>query len=362
MLTQNLRPGLTSQGKPFDFHEQEMVRSGKWRLEVVPAEVLGLARPLEVYRATRKGKFVVPWDREGLEGYCLMRHWADVKFGQGACGLRCRPCFLVGTYRVLVNPCRHVLYENVDECVEEVRRWLKNPTRAVLGLGIDASDSLLYEGVTHLAARLIPLFASPDSNPHGCKLILLTKTANVHHLEGLPSLNTLVTFSLNPESIADLWEGKFDDGVRVTPPIAKRVAASLRAQEMGFETRWRIDPILTPDDWQEAYWPFFRDAAKAGLRPERITLGTYRETSPSLRTMAAKWGLPPMEWLPEKLVKEGMHYHVPREERVAVYRQVVDLIRAAWAGTGHAPMVALCKEPREVKQAVGLDHDRCNCG
>lgn len=352
-------PGKAKDGKPFDFYEKQLVEKGEWRLEVIPADILGLVRPLEVYRAARKGKFVVPWERDDMEGYCP-QHWADIKIGRGPCGLRCRTCFLVGTHRTFCNPARHVLYENVDRCIREIERWLKKPNRGSLGLGIDCSDSLLYEGVAGYARTLIPMFASEASNPHGCKLILLTKSKNTPYLKGLPTKNTVVTFSLNPESIADLWEGKFDDGVRVTPPVADRVNASLQAQDMGFETRWRIDPILTPEGWEDRYREFFRDAAGAALHPTRITLGTYRETSRSLRTMAERWGLPPMEWSPPKLAKEGMHYHIPRGERIAIYRRLAGLIMNAWGDSG--PGVALCKEPHEVKRTVGLDHERCNCG
>ncbi len=133
-----------------------------------------------------------------------------------------------------------------------VRKELTKPGLN-LGLGIDCSDSLLYEGETGLARRLIPLFTSKKTNPFGRKLILLTKSINVHYLEGLPITNILVTFSLNPELIADLWEGKWNDGLRITPPI---------------------------------------------------------------------------EWIPEELSKEGMHYHIPG--RLDIYRQLMGFIKSAW--------------------------------
>jgi hypothetical protein len=41
-------PGATGRGKPFDFRERRMVEERRWKLELIPAEVLGLARPLEV--------------------------------------------------------------------------------------------------------------------------------------------------------------------------------------------------------------------------------------------------------------------------------------------------------------------------
>ena len=117
----------------------------------------------------------------------------------------------------------------------------------------------------------------------------------------------LRAFSLNPEPIADLWEGKFSDGLRVTPSINSRLEASLKAQEMGFEVRWRVDPIMPIEGWQEAYGQFFIGAAQGGHRPTRITLGTYRETQPTLHRFAEGWGLPPIEWKPTQLKKDGMH-------------------------------------------------------
>ncbi len=41
--------------------------------------------------------------------------------------------------------------------------------------------------------------------------------------------------------------------------------------------------------------------------------------------MAAGWGLPPMEWLPEKLEKNGMHAHVSQKERIEIYSTFYEL-------------------------------------
>ena len=356
------RPGRTSEGKPFDWVVRQKVDSGEWRLESVSADVLGLSRPLEIYRATRHTNLLKPWtSSDDAEAYCPA-HWADLAIGRGACGLRCRACFLVMTHRLFCDPSRHVVYENVEDYLEAVRRWLQKPDRRNVGLGIDCSNSLLYEGVTGHARRLIPLFASSETNPHACKLILLTKSVNVRYLEGLPTENVLATFSLNPEPVADLWEGKFDDGVRVTPSIASRLDASLCAQDLGFEVRWRVDPIMPIEKWEDIYAHFFNAASENGHRPTRITLGTYRETQTTLHTFARGWGLPRMEWEPAGLEKDGMHYHMSVAKRIEIYKALAAAIAAAWRGRDKVPIVALCKEPRTIRQAVGLDHDMCNCG
>lgn len=104
-------------------------------------------------------------------------------------------------------------------------------------------NSLLYDRYTSISQWIIPLFGDPNTNPRGCPLVLLTKSANVDQLEHLPhNGKVVVSFSLNPQSIADLWEG-------ITPSIARRLKAGLKAQAWGYHYRWRKDPILTPSGW-----------------------------------------------------------------------------------------------------------------
>jgi hypothetical protein len=356
------KPGFTSKGQPVDHYVQERVRKGDWRLECIPADALGTARPLEVYRAVRKSNLIKPWKNlaEGDEAYCPA-HWADIAIGSGACGFRCGACFLLLTHRVKCDPSRHLLYENVEDYENAVMRWLRKPIRRNLGLGIEGSDSLLYEGVTGHVRRLAPLLNDPKTNPHGCKLILLTKTKNARYLEGVRPENILLTFSLNPEPIADLWEGKWNDGVRITPSIADRLHASKKGEGMGFEVRWRVDPIFPLKDWQDIYREFFTRVARDGHTPTRITLGTYREMKRGLLTWAKFWGLPSVEWKPPRLTKEGSHYHVPADERIRVYSFLKQVIHDAWGSTGKVPIVALCKETKGIRIETGLMHEHCNC-
>ena len=355
------KPGQTKHGEPFDHVVRNTVAKGKYHLYALGPAITGTLRPLEVYLAKRaKTSILKKWEpKTDDESYCPA-YWSDLAIGRGACGYRCRGCFLVLTHRSFCDPSRHVLYMNVEDYFSAVKKELQRPGTNI-GLGTDCSDSLLYEGVTGHARRLIPLFADPKSNPYGRKLILLTKSTNIHHLEGLPTQNILMTFSLNPEPIADLWEGKWNDGVRITPPTEDRLAASALTEELGFEVRWRIDPILPVDGWREIYRGFLESAAAEGCKPSRITLGTYREMGRSLLTIAKKWGLPPMEWTPPKLSKDGMHYHIDESERIEIYQCLKGFVQTAWRPYEHAPIVALCKESKQVRNTVGLNHDHCNC-
>ena len=81
----------------------------------------------------------------------------------------------------------------------------------------------------------------------------------------------------------------------------------------------------------------------------------------SLLTIAGSWGLPPMEWLPGKLGKDGTHYHIPEAERIEIYAQLKNYIQSAWQQNNLAPIVALCKETKTVRTMLGINHNHCNC-
>ena len=242
-----------------------------------------------------------------------------------------------------------------------VKAWLlKRTNRTSLGLGIDCSDSLLYEGVTGYAKQLIPPFADSETNPFGRHLVLLTKSANVHYLEGLPTSNVVVSFSLNPQKIADLFEGRFPDGLRITPSIDERLNASGKCERMGFETRWRVDPIIPVEGWQGIYREFFENSS--GFGPKRITLGIYRQMGSGLKVFSQKWGLQPMSWQPTgKLVKDmGSHLQLPRSERVEIYGAIRGMVEAALP-QDRRPELSLCWEVGGVRAASGIPSRHCNC-
>ncbi len=337
-----------------------MVREGTWKPETVPADITGLNRDLIVYRAPRKSECITYEDHSDQHTRCPAR-WSDLRIACGACGFGCRACFLMLTRRSMNDPLRPLVYDNLEEFWKASQRWLANPKRKAdetLGLGIDSADSLLFEGLTGHAQHLVPMFANPELNPKRNMLLMLTKSVNVHYLEGLPVDNAVVSFSLNPEPIADLWEGKWPDTMeRITPPITDRLQASLQAQNMGFETRWRVDPILTPPGWKALYKEFFAEAAGMALRPARITLGTFREKTPQLDTWRKKWGLPPMEWEATDLVKHGTHYRLPAAKRVPIYQAVIRLCEKYFPDA----KVDLCKETYDLRAELGLSGSCCNC-
>ncbi len=362
----NTRPvKVTTQGKSISWYVENQVDRRAWREETIPAEVVGLSRAVTVFRSSRKTNLIT-YDWHGDKDTFCPPMWWDLAIGSGACGLGCRACFLMLTHRIKRDPLRHLLYDNTDDFVCVVEKWLQQPERRrqhTLGVGIDRSDSLLYEGVAPHVRNLAPLFGDPQRNPRQNKLILLTKTANTHYLENIAPgdrKNIVVSFSLNPEPVADLWEGKWPDtGERITPLITRRLEAVKFAQELGFEVRVRVDPILTPEGWEDEYAAFIAEVRNRGIHFRYWTLGTYREKNAQLDSWRERWGLPAMEWQPgeDDLVRDGTHRHLTVERRVQVYQAITRLIRKEFPQA----LVSLCKETHAVRKSLALCNADCNC-
>ena len=327
--------------------------------------MVGLSRPLTILRASRKTNLITYSWHGDKETFCPPIWW-DLAIGSGACGLGCRACFLMLTHRIRRDPFRHLLYDNLDDFINTTEKWLKNPNRIhchTLGVGIDRSDSLLYEGVINHVRSLAPLFANSNINQVGNRLILLTKTANTHYLAEIKPehrSNLIVSFSLNPEPIADIWEGKWpDSGERITPSINKRLHAALFAQELGYDIRIRLDPIMTPIGWEEEYRVFVERIKHERIKFQSWTLGTYREKNTQLDSWRERWGVLPLEWQPKnsELIKAGTHWHLPENYRVNIYHKVRDIILREFPDAH----ISLCKETHTVRKASSLCNADCNC-
>lgn len=372
--------------------------SGKWRIETIPGRVTGIGRDVEVIRGPRTAKTMLTFDWHGDRNTFCPPLWWDLAIGAGPCNFACRTCYLLLTHRAFNDPLRHRLYDNLADYEVVVRKWLlatewphpnqkgkmvKLTGQTTLGLGIDRSDSLLYEGVTGHARRLIPLFVNPRTNPQGRRLVLLTKSANTHYLdwrlakgefrefgnacavfEGRRIPNVSVNFSLNPDPIADLWEGRWpDSGQRITPHTDQRLIAAMLAQALGFDVRWRLDPILPVEGWREMYRAWLEKAVdRLKAQPSSITLGTYRQKNAMLDVWRAKWGLPPPEYEPGDLVEDGTHWHLPEAARAEIYGALKTMIHQVWSERDlPVPAVALCKESHPLRRGLGLCNADCAC-
>jgi DNA repair photolyase len=352
MNSKNSNQKVSCKEKPVTWFVEEMVRKGEWKPVTLPAELVGLACSITIFEAKRKSNFITKLEmtpEDSATTYCPTNLWCDLRIGSGSCGLQCRRCFLVLTHRIKRDPRRHVIYVNYQDFERKVDRWLEDPSQGMnLGAGIDCSDSLLYDKYTKITQWLIPMFGGQKTSRLKM-LVLLTKSVNVDQiLDFAHNGNVAVTFSLYPPEVAKVWE-------TLAPPVYDRVKASIKVQDAGYHTGWRLDPILGIEGYEKFYEGFLETARDMGARPERITLGTYRQFR-NLKLWCEKWGLPKLEYHPE-MEKDGDRFR--EVDRFRILGSVIPLIKKImpWA------KIDLCKETHVIRDALGFGKKElmCNC-
>jgi hypothetical protein len=333
-------------------------------LRRVPSTVSGFGRRIYVQWLRREEDFIVPVTPvDNSRQYCPGRV-GELVIGLPPCE-GCQPAasFLQDDTRCDLRCVEPVVYRNIEDFANATRNWLHDPDRSTLGIGTRWSDSLLWEGVLGHCRRLIPLFASEKSNPHGCTLLLSAKASAVGWLEGLATENVVVSFQLMPEALSKRFEGMPDVGERIVPAVQDRLEAARRVASMGFEVRWRLHPVFPIPGWPDVYRDFLGRAVKNGHQPSFITLSNYCAPSPCPAPEPPRSARTP--WVPERHFAgpsdDHFHFNIAEEHRAEVYRTLKGMIREAWKRHGPEPVVALCREPKTVRQAAGLDHGHCDC-
>jgi len=189
------------------------------------------------------------------------------------------------------------------------------------------TDSLAWtpEENPHIG-MLLDLFSDPETNPHGQKLLLVSKAgleATEAHLEGrTPSENVILSWSVgNAGVLAEPhWAGAMD-----------RLFAAWSIADR-WCMRLRLDPLV---EGIGDVGHFAADVAESGgSAAELITLGTLRHN--------------------------GGRVKHPADERVSIYRSAIDGLRAG----GYEGDIGLCKESKYVIRTVlGIEPNdmRCNC-
>ena len=164
----------------------ESLKDGEtWREQTIPASVVGLDRDITVFRSSRQTNLITHDPHGDAQTFCPPMWW-DLAIRSGCLRFRLQSMFLTLTHRAKRDPLRHLLYDNIDDFAGATEKWVTSAIRRhqrTLGVGIDRSDSLLYEGVTPHVRTLAPLFGNETYNSNGNKLVLLTKSANTHYLD-----------------------------------------------------------------------------------------------------------------------------------------------------------------------------------
>jgi spore photoproduct lyase len=280
-----------------------------------------------------KGKFLkpCPGTREYL---CCQYRFLNVGLN---CPIDCTYCIL----QTYLNTHALVVFVNHEDLLVELDSELKgDPSLIRIGTG-ELTDSLALDLLTGLNPILIDFF----SHQRQGYLELKTKSDHIEHLLNLDHKGqTIISWSLNPQSVMDAEEG-------LAASLEARIMAAKRCQEMGYKIGFHFDPILLYPGWESDYESvidtlFSKISAKSLVW---ISMGCFRFIPPLKGII--KMRFPKSKIIYEEFIPgmdKKMRY--PQPIRIKIYSTLAKRIRK------RAPeaFIYLCMESPEVwKSAIG---------
>ena len=265
-------------------------------------------------------------------------HFWELKAWTG-CPFNCSYCYLQGTFHGANRKMPRMKEEkDIVKYLEEFLRWANgNGLITLLNAG-EVADSL---GVPTYVEKFLEIALPILKKYSDHKVLFLTKggTRHIRVLEKIPTKmrnRFIISFSVNPQVIVD----KFEKG---TASSGDRINAAKKAQEMGFEVRIRIDPMIPVEGWVLYYEELARELLDE-VKPSRITLGTLRALAKTIKYSQEK------SWL--KYVSESSSWglRIEGKLRVRMYELMIEFLREY----GFKGDIALCKETPEVWRTLNL--------
>lgn len=274
-------------------------------------------------------------------------HFWECKYANG-CKFDCQWCYLNGTFRYndwgkaprLKD--ERMIKSHIEEALERIRP-------AQLFNAGEVSDGMVFP-IT-LKKTVIPPFQDERLNKEGHKLLILTKSDDTRLMSYANAKKEVIfAWSINAEYVSHNYELK-------APHPWNRLMASRKAEEYGYETRLRIDPMVPVRRWDLAYGKLIDKVMEINPWASVITLGSLRGLSSTIT--AAKKLRKDTSWTDYLTDKTNWGLRVPKDTRVEMYRFAINRLREA----GYSGHIAICKESIEVWKGLGLDQKKtkCNC-
>jgi spore photoproduct lyase len=239
------------------------------------------------------------------------------------------------------------LFANVDSAFQNIDRFLSEQPDRLFRFGTgELGDSLALDELTGLSECTIGFF----SGKRNAILELKTKTNRIIRLIALKPKNTVVSWSLNPQSVIDREEFR-------SAPLLARLEAARKCQDAGYLLGFHFDPVLFYRGWEEEYKDVVRRIFQhvEGSRIAWISLGTLR-FSPALKEIIQK-RFPKSRIICEEMIRglDGkMRY--PRPRRIEMFNVLYDLFKANQPEL----FVYFCMEHPAVWDAVTGSHPESN--
>lgn len=259
------------------------------------------------------------------------------------CPMDCTYCVL----QALVDQPMITLFVNRSRIFRRIDGLLADHPMRFFRFGTgELSDSLALDPLLALSGDYTNFFSARTN----AVVELKTKTGNVDGLLVCPTRNTVVSWSLNPHTVAagdELGAASIDE----------RLRSAVRCQDRGFLLGFHFDPILFIEEFERKYRELV-DRVFESVDASRIiwiSLGSLR-FPPALKTVMQS-RFPKSGIIHQEMIRglDGkMRY--PRPMRVEMYRKLTGWIRH------HHPelFIYLCMESPWVWDAVMGKYPRSN--
>lgn len=259
------------------------------------------------------------------------------------CPIDCTYCIL----QCVIDQSVVSLYTNLEDIFKGVDCLLSEQPKRLFRFGTgESTDSLVMDAITGISSSLIAFF----SQKRNTLIEFKTKTNHVDQLLDFTDRHVVVSWSLNPQSIADTEEFHAD-------PVTDRLQAAQRCQDKGFLLGFHFDPILYVDNWESLYRELIQQIFSYvdGLRIGWISLGSLRYP-PVLKEIIQR-RFPKSRIVYEEMIRglDGkMRY--PKPLRVEMYQNIY-----SWLKEQHDDLfIYFCMESPDVWDCVMGKHPKSN--
>jgi len=262
------------------------------------------------------------------------------------CPYDCSYCYLQLTFRMAPYTRQYLNLEDLWGELERLNRKINKPI--LLNTG-ELADPLAVDHIAGIVNEVV----SQMSKYENLQLLLLTKSANVDHLQPVENCRVVFSVSLTtPENAKEFEHG--------APEPYDRIEALRKAEMKGYRTRCRIDPIICANENWEAQYRTLIEVLSKRTRVEMITLGQPRFHPPLLNLVRKRYpeagqvlsNLPPWHGVKKLLARNP-------SDRIDVYRKILSIVDEH--SQGNTPLLMVCKEDPAIVRALRLKYRRCNC-
>jgi spore photoproduct lyase len=190
---------------------------------------------------------------------CCNYYTTDVMEG---CPFDCSYCIL----QAYLPHKRIEVTADTDSVIMSIKKLISEGAKRRLGTG-ELSDSLALDNIFPFSKLIVPIINAQENIQFEFK----TKSANIGNLLELNPRNVVVSWSLNPQSIADIEEIG-------TASIKDRLQAAKKCAEAGYRLAFHFDPVIYTENYQKLYGELLAELFNA--IPERsveyISISTFR--------------------------------------------------------------------------------------